>query len=137
MGRKTMKIAVVTDDELTVCQHFGRAQYYMVFNVEDGKIISKERRPKMGHYHFAPAVGDHAPHSTQHGFDATSQQKHASMAETIKDCQVLITGGMGMGAYKSLQSYKIQPIITDVKNIQGAIKLYLYDKLPNLLNKLH
>jgi predicted Fe-Mo cluster-binding NifX family protein len=132
-----MKIAVVTDDETTVCQHFGRAQYYMVFNVENGKITGKERRDKMGHRHFASQEGEHGVAAGPHGYDADSQSKHASMAEAIADCQVLIAGGMGMGAYDSMKSYKIEPIVTDVTNIDEAVKLYSEGKLPNLMNRLH
>ena len=132
-----MKIAVVTDDEKTVCQHFGRASLYVVYTVEDGKITGKESRPKMGHNHFASAEGHHSEHGGKHGFDAASQQKHASMAEAIKDSQVLIAGGMGMGAYESMKSYKIEPIVTDITNIDEAVKLYVEGKLPNLINRLH
>ena len=32
-----MKIAVVTDDHQTISAHFGRAMYYEVFTVVDGK----------------------------------------------------------------------------------------------------
>ncbi|MGA9049480.1 MAG: DUF134 domain-containing protein [Dehalococcoidia bacterium] len=136
--RKTgMKIAVITDDEVTISQHFGRASWYVVYTVEDGKITGKEKRPKMGHSHFAAADGPHSTHEAKHGFDAASQQKHASMAEAIKDSQVLIAGGMGMGAYESMKSYKIEPIVTDVTNIDEAIKLYTEGKLPNLINRLH
>ena len=132
-----MKIAVVTDDEITICQHFGRASLYVVFAIQDGKITSKEKRPKMGHSHFSAADGVHSENSGPHGFDASSQKKHASMAEAIADCQVLITGGMGRGAYESLKSYKIEPVITDIQNIDEAVKLQLEGKLPNLVDKLH
>ena len=132
-----MKIAVVTDDEITISQHFGRASLYVVYSVENSKITSKEKRAKMGHSHFAAAEGAQHEHSGPHGFDAASQNKHASMAETIADCQVLITGGMGRSAYESLKSYKIEPVITDVKNIDEAVKLQLEGKLPNLVDKLH
>ena len=54
------------------------------------------------------------------------------MADAIADCQVLIAGGMGMGAYDSMKSYNIEPVVTDVKNIEEAVKLYLQGKLPNL-----
>jgi predicted DNA-binding protein (UPF0251 family)/predicted Fe-Mo cluster-binding NifX family protein len=131
-----MKIAVVTDDEKTVCQHFGRASLYIVCTMEDGKITGKEIRPKMGHNHFASGEG-HAEHGGKHGFDAASQQKHASMAEAIKDSQVLIAGGMGMGAYESMKSYQIEPVVTDVTDIDEAVKLYVAGKLPNLINRLH
>jgi predicted Fe-Mo cluster-binding NifX family protein len=41
-----MKIAVITDDMKTISAHFGRAQYYLVFTVENGKIIAPESHPK-------------------------------------------------------------------------------------------
>jgi predicted Fe-Mo cluster-binding NifX family protein len=44
---------------------------------------------------------------------------------------------MGQGAYESLKSYNIEPIITDVKNIDQAVNLYLKSKLPNLRERLH
>ena len=34
-GAQNMKIAVVTDDGKTICQHFGRALYYAVVTVEN------------------------------------------------------------------------------------------------------
>ena len=137
--RSNMKIAVISDDEVTISQHFGRASLYMVFNVENGKITGKEKRPKMGHSHFT-AAGSHEGHGGQggpHGFDAASQGRHASMAEAISDCQVLIAGGMGMGAFESMKSYNIEPVITDKINIEEAVKLYAEGKLPNLMNRLH
>ena len=39
-----MKIAVVTDDGTTICQHFGRAQYYSIITIENGKVKGKEQR---------------------------------------------------------------------------------------------
>jgi len=131
-----MKIATISDDGSKISQHFGRALYYVVLTVEDGKILGKETRTKTGHHNFASAEHDHAS-GQPHGFDAGSQSKHRSMAETIFDCQVLLAGGMGRGAYESLKSYKIEPIITDVENIDEAVKLYLEGKLPNLMERLH
>ena len=130
-----MNIAVITEDGATISQHFGRAPLYLVVTVEDGRITSKETRAKTGHHTFA---GDeHTPTECQHGYGAGSQVRHASMAETIADCQVLIAGGMGMGAYENLKSRNIQPIVTEVKDIEEAVKLYLEGKLPNLMERLH
>jgi predicted Fe-Mo cluster-binding NifX family protein len=132
-----MKIAVVTDDEKIICQHFGRASKYVVFNVESGKITGKETRQKMGHTHFAFKDEHPHVHGERHGFDLASVSRHASMAEAIKDSQVLIAGGMGMGAYESMKSCKIEPVVTDVENIEEAVKLYIEGKLPNLINRVH
>lgn len=35
MENKQINIAVVTDDEITISQHFGRAKYYEVFFLEN------------------------------------------------------------------------------------------------------
>jgi predicted Fe-Mo cluster-binding NifX family protein len=132
-----MKIAIITDDGKTVSQHFGRASLYAVVTVEDGKITRREARSKMGHQHFAGGEEHQHLPGQAHGFDADSQSKHATMAQPISDCQVLIAGGMGMGAFQSIKTFNIEPIITDVKFIEDAIKLYIEGKLPNLIEKLH
>ena len=131
-----MKIAAITEDGTTVSQHFGRAPLYLVAMVEDGKIVSKETRTKTGHHTFAAHHPESAP-GERHGYDAGAQTRHASMAETIADCQVLIAGGMGWGACESLKSRNIEPVVTDVENIDEAINLYLAGKLPNLVERLH
>ena len=132
-----MKIAAITEDGATVSQHFGRAPLYVVVTVEDGKITNRETRNKAGHHTFAAYQDAPLAPGERHGYDAGSQAKHASMAETITDCQVLIAGGMGWGAYESLKSRGIEPVVTDVENIEEAVKLYLQGKLPNLMERLH
>ncbi len=131
-----MKIAAITKDGTTLSQHFGRAPSYVVLTVEDGKIVSQERRAKTGHHTFAAHHPDSAP-GEKHGYGAGAQARHASMIETIADCQVLIAGGMGWGAYERLKNHGIEPIITNVKTIDEAVKLYLEGKLPNLTERLH
>jgi len=132
-----MKIVAISDDETTISQHFGRAPFYVVVTVEDGKIVSKETRAKTGHHTFAAHRPPDLAPGERHGYDAGSQVRHESMAETISDCQVLLTGGMGWGAYESMQSYNIKPIVTDVKSIDEAVQLYLDGKLTNLMERLH
>ena len=132
-----MKIAAISDDEITISQHFGRAPFYVVVTVEAGKIVSKETRAKTGHHTFAAHRPPDLAPGERHGYDAGSQVRHESMAETISDCQVLLAGGMGWGAYESMQSYNIKPVVTDVKSIDEAVQLYLDGKLTNLMERLH
>ena len=131
-----MKIAVITEDGTTVSQHFGRAPLYIVITVEDGKIVSKETRDKAGHHTFA-AHHSESVSGGRHGYDAGAQTRHASMMEGIADCQVLIAGGMGWGAYESLKSRNIEGVVTDITSIDEAVTLYLDGKLPNLMERLH
>ena len=132
-----MRIAAISDDGITISQHFGRAPLYVVVTVEEGRIVSKEIRTKTGHHTFAAHHPPDLAPSERHGYDTGAQIRHQSMAETISDCQVLLTGGMGWGAYESMQSYNIKPIVTDVKSIDEAVQLYLDGKLTNLMERLH
>jgi len=132
-----MKIAAVTEDGTTISQHFGRAPLYVVATAEGGKVTNKETRDKTGHHTFAAHQHPETAPGERHGYDAGAQTRHASMAETIADCQVLICGGMGWGAYDSMKSNNIETIVTDTENIDEAINLYLENKLPNLMERLH
>lgn len=132
-----MKIAAVSDDGITIGQHFGRAPLYVVVTVENDKVTHKETRAKTGHHTFAAHQHPQMAPGERHGYDAGSQVRHASMAESIADCQVLIARGMGWGAYESMRSHNIEAVVTDVESIDEAIKLYLEGKLPNLMERLH
>lgn len=132
-----MKIAAITDDGTTISQHFGRAPLYLVATVEDGKIVTKETRNKTGHHTFAAHHETSLPPGEKHGYDTGAQLRHASMSDTITDCQVLLAGGMGWGAYESLKNRGIEVVVTDIESIEEAVKLYLAGKLPNLMERLH
>jgi predicted DNA-binding protein (UPF0251 family)/predicted Fe-Mo cluster-binding NifX family protein len=136
-GVKNMKIAVVTDDGTTVCQHFGRAKYYGVITIENGKVISKEQRLKAGHHVAGAQHASQASNGARHGFDVDAQASHAGMMANIADCQLMIAGGMGWGAQVSLKQAGINVHMTDITNIDIAIQLYLEGKLPNLEERLH
>ncbi len=132
-----MKITAVSEDGINVSQHFGRAPYYVVLTVVGNEIVDSERRPKAGHHTFAAQEHPRLAPGQKHGCDAGSQAKHRSMADTIADCEVLIAGGMGWGAYESLKGYGIRPIITDVGDIREAVHRYLGGNLPDLMERLH
>jgi predicted Fe-Mo cluster-binding NifX family protein len=134
----SMKIAAVTDDGITISPHFGRAQFYEVLLVENGAIVKRERRPKVGHHTFAHGDHDHGhEHGDSHGFDITSVNKHNQMAETIKDCQVVLARGMGNGAYQGMLQNNIKPIVTDIKSIDDAAKAFIDGTIVDHVEKLH
>lgn len=138
IGEIRMKIAVITDDGKTISQHFGRAPYYLVFSVENGQIVQRELREKMGHNQFSaePHPEEHH-HSGEHGQDEVSHGKHTLMAGTISDCQVLLCGGMGYGAYESMRRLNIRPVVTDLGDIDAAVQSYLNGTLVDHTEKLH
>jgi predicted Fe-Mo cluster-binding NifX family protein len=83
------KIALVTDDEETISAHLGRALYYVVVTIEDGKITGRETRDKAGHHTFADEPHDHE-HGGGHGsheprgrgFGQQAESRHARMIAT-------------------------------------------------------
>ncbi|MGC8817611.1 MAG: NifB/NifX family molybdenum-iron cluster-binding protein [Candidatus Hadarchaeum sp.] len=101
-----IKIAAVSEDGVTISQHFGRASFYVVVTVENGKIVLHEIRGKMGHAQFAGeshAEETHSLDSRGHGFGSFAQSRHESMIAVIFDCQILLVRGMGAGAYESVK----------------------------------
>jgi predicted Fe-Mo cluster-binding NifX family protein len=132
-----MKIAAISEDGTTISQHFGRAPLYVVVTVENGQITGKENRAKAGHHTFAGGQHPETAPGERHGYDAGAQSRHVQMAQSIEDCQVLMAGGMGWGAYESMKSRGIETVVTDVEDIEQAVRLYLEGKLPNLMERLH
>jgi predicted Fe-Mo cluster-binding NifX family protein len=132
-----MKIAAVTDDGFMISQHFGKAAYYWVVTIEDGVIVSEEKRDKLGHTHFSGEAHAEAHASEQHGFDPAAQHRHARMIEAIQDCDVLLARGMGAGAYESIRQAGIKPVVTDVETIDIAVQQYLAGILVDHVERLH
>ena len=134
-----IRIAAVSEDGVTISQHFGRAPIYVVVRVEDGRIVARETRDKLGHAQFAAEGHGEAaePDPRGHGFDAVAQDRHARMVAAIADCQVLLARGMGAGAFASMQQAGIEPIVTDVEDIDAAVEAYVAGTLRNEVEKLH
>ncbi len=58
------------------------------------------------------------------------------MAEPIKDCQILLVGGMGEGAYQNMLQLNIKPIITDINKIDEAVQGVINGSIKNHIEKL-
>lgn len=131
-----MKIAFITDDGKTISQHFGRAPFYFVVEVKDGVVLSQEMRDKLGHQQFSEEAHHHVAGEGS-GMDPASHDKHNRMAHAIQDCDALICGGMGMGAYQSMQTFGITPLVTDIRDIDEALQSYLSGDLRDETERLH
>lgn len=145
-----MKIAVVTEDQRKISGHFGRAPMYMVYTVEDGQIVNKEAVAKPAHHHGSHGhgtiqqidmPGEH-DHEHEHGHDhghtgPEADAKHAGMLAPIADCDVLIARGMGRGAWMSLEAAGVEPVITNIHDIEEAVQAYIDGTITNHVEKLH
>ena len=135
-----MKIAVACMNEHTVSAHFGRAEKYMIYDIHDGKITDRNLVPKLGHRHFAqqqPVGGQGHGHGQGSGFGQHAGCKHEQMIENIRDCDVLLAGGMGRGAYVDMQTWGIKPIVTDITEVEKAVQALLDGTIVDHTEKLH
>jgi predicted Fe-Mo cluster-binding NifX family protein len=127
-----MKVAAVTDDGKTISLHFGRAQQYVVFTIENGQITGQELRSKVSHHHDAHEHNHEQNHSHE-----DHDHKHNTMLASITDCEALLARGMGQGAYLALEAANIKPIVTDIPSAEEAVQAYLRGDIVNHIEKLH
>ncbi len=122
-----MKLAFPTQDGETIYPHFGQARFFKVLEVKDGIVVSGELREKEVHQHHE---SEHHPH--EHG----GHHAHA-MFDLLKDCQVLIAGGMGTPAFSRAQEQGLEVILTGERSIEKALQAYLQGALHSDLRRVH
>ena len=136
-----MKIAIVTDDGEKISAHFGSAQKCAVYEVVDGQIVGRELRDKPGHAHGHDHDHDHNAHhhnhqhghDHQHGGHGRFQEKLAVM----HDCQIVLARGMGHRAYENLQRAGLQPITTDIVDVETAVQAIINDTIVDNPRRRH
>jgi predicted Fe-Mo cluster-binding NifX family protein len=121
-----MKIAFSTDDGETISKHLGQAQYFKVVTLEDGQVQASERREKASHSH-----NDHE-HEHEAGVHPGQQ-----MVESIRDCQVLIAGGMGQPMYNRAVSSGMEVFLTGEDRIDDALAAYRQGKMTSDMRRVH
>lgn len=124
----TLKIAAVTEDGIRISAHFGMAPQYRVFTVEGDKIIADELRAKPHHSHH-PGQGHNHDHD-HHAHD------HEDMFAPIRDCSVLLAGGMGTPAHQKALAANLQVFLTGGE-ISQAVQAYLQGMLINDPRRVH
>ncbi|MDH7489929.1 MAG: NifB/NifX family molybdenum-iron cluster-binding protein [Anaerolineae bacterium] len=109
-ARVNAKVAIATDDGLTVRDTFSGAAYYAVLTVRESDIVHSELRE-------APS-------------DAAG-----NLAQTIgalADCQVALARRMDDDMRRTLQQAGIQPVATAVELVEDAVDCFVMDTLAEL-----
>ncbi|HZJ94464.1 MAG TPA: NifB/NifX family molybdenum-iron cluster-binding protein [Thiopseudomonas sp.] len=104
-----MKIAVTSQNRREVTEHAGRCRNFWVFTVQDSSIADKQllELPREQSFHESSA---HDPHP-------------------LDDIDVLITAGMGSGMVRRLGRKNIKGIVTQERDPETAVALYLKGEL--------
>jgi predicted Fe-Mo cluster-binding NifX family protein len=115
-----MKIAVATDDLKTVTGHVGRCNAFIIYDVENDKIVNQEIRENNFTHHRMQE--HHGEHSHEHRHE--HHHSHQDLVDALKDCSHLICCGVGRRAIDDLDEKGIKVIITDEHSAEdAAIKL--------------
>jgi predicted Fe-Mo cluster-binding NifX family protein len=135
-----MEIAVLTDDGATVSQHFGRARYYAVVTVEEGRESGRELLDRTDT--LLPVAEHEARQGLTgeidcHGAGTAAAASHLRMVQPIRDCQVLLGGGMSWSARECLLGAGIRPILTDIESLDQAVEAYLDGTIVDHVEILH
>ncbi len=131
-----MKIALPTDDQQTIAGHFGRAQGFMVFTVEDNSVTKKEHVTNqftghaLGHHkeegHSKLMVEHH--HHHHHG---DGHHSHEGILNAIGDCNLVISRGMGKRLMDDFKQHNIAVVLTGETAVDEAVEAYLKGTLKN------
>ncbi|MFC1563498.1 NifB/NifX family molybdenum-iron cluster-binding protein [candidate division KSB1 bacterium] len=119
-----MKIAVASSDGVKISKHFGRSKCFIVYEIDDNRITGHEVRQNS----FTP----HAQGKCNHGNDQHHNQPHSheGIISALKDCEGVISFGMGWRAAEDLRNNNIKSYILDQKcGPEHAVILFLQDFL--------
>jgi predicted Fe-Mo cluster-binding NifX family protein len=115
-----MKIAIASDDKITISHHFGRAKGFMIFDLANDKVLSEEYRENVG-----KSNGE------------CGSCNHSLMINNIKDCELVISYGMGQHIYDDLSENNIKAVVTEEKTVKDALNKFIKNDLKNRTDKLH
>ena len=102
-------LGIATADSVSVCDHLARSKAVVVFQFENGAVVSRSMRSRE-----ADACGN-----------------HRSFIDMLAGCQAVVCGGIGQGAVNALAAHGITPIVLAVPlSIEEAVAGYLAGTLP-------
>jgi len=124
-----MKIALPSDDGVTVAHHFGRSAAFIVFEAQDGAVVGRELRSNggCGHGH-AHGHGQGNCHGHAHEQEG-GHHSHTGILNALHDCDVVICSGIGNGAALALQARGVRIAMTNPAPADQVVADFLAGKL--------
>jgi len=119
-----MKIAVATNDGTNITGHLGRCKTFIIYNIEDNKIVNSEIRDNIFTHHMMGGdqnTGHH--HGEEHGHG------HQNLVNALKDCSTLLFQSGGWRLVEDLKANNIKPFLTSEMTAQTAVEKLLKGEL--------
>lgn len=113
-----MRVAVASEDGVSISHHFGRSRCFLVFEIEDKKVVGQSLRDNTFTAHARGECQEGQPHEHHHG--------HGPVVAALKDCEVVLCYGMGWRAAEDLKQNGIQAfILQNEMSPEDAVSAYL------------
>ncbi|MBZ0200773.1 MAG: hypothetical protein K8H86_12960 [Ignavibacteriaceae bacterium] len=119
-----MKIAVATNNGVSVTGHLGSCRSFIVYEVENNNVKNRTIRENVFTHH--QTHGHNHGEGHQHG---EGNHGHNELIEGLRDCQAVIFNSGGWRVVDDLRSNNIQPFLTDETDADTAIRKYLNGEL--------
>lgn len=119
-----MKIAVASDDEITIAEHFERAKGFVIVDVVNGRTQGWK-------YREINSTG----HSTRSKNIDNESDRSAQIQAVLKDCDIIISHSTERRLGNDLKVAGIETYFTEEMHVATAINYYIagiLDKNPKL-----
>jgi predicted Fe-Mo cluster-binding NifX family protein len=98
------QVAIATTDGVSVCDHLARSASFLIFEIADGRIVSR----------------------TVRGRETDSCGNHRSFVDLLSGCQAVICGGIGAGAANALAMHGVRSLVLANRiTVDAALTGYL------------
>ena len=103
-----MKVAIPTDDQITITKRTGQSKGFMVYEVENNKIINSEYRE-----------------NTQEEHDEEKEHSHAKIIELLNDVNIFLIAAIGKHLKKDVDNSSLTYQIVQETELNEIINNYL------------
>lgn len=121
-----MRIAVASDDQMTIAAHAGRCRGFTVFEVAHGTATRQEYRENRYTGH---ARGECDPEG---GHAHAGHHSHSPLLGALGDCCALITRGIAPRLVADLTTQGIDAYVCQVASVEEAAQRFAAGRLPRL-----
>lgn len=139
MEKNSKKIAFVTRDGEKINGDFGSTKMFMVYELENGEVVNTDLRKVYENGSMdepLPMTGKENGMIMLNVMDK-SLERHKKLARAVSDCDLVVSRAMCGTAWKSIQEYEMDPILTKCKTFGDATSQIVDGSIINYKEKMH
>jgi predicted Fe-Mo cluster-binding NifX family protein len=116
-----MRIAVPTNDGVSISEHFGRSAAFLIFDTENGQIKGRATKTNRA---------QHAQGSCDQRSAASKAHSHSGILAALEGCEIVICAGMGSRAAEALKAGGVtQIMVTTPGPAEEKVSAFLAGRL--------